>query len=101
MASLSKIAPDQPIGEGERLFRLTAKNALTNALFKRLENTVFLWDNAVIPVLEKMVSGKDYKVTLARTNFVLVVGKPIFRTRKWFDPKTQSLNFWATIKKAA
>ncbi|GIW25769.1 MAG: hypothetical protein N2318_03480 [Meiothermus sp.] len=93
-----RIGQNEHIGEGERLFKLTAKNDLTRKLLQRLANSFGLWDQAVIPVLEQALSRNGFKVTLQRTNFVTSGGKRVFRTRKWFEK--DALYFWATVRKA-
>ncbi|GIW32585.1 MAG: hypothetical protein KatS3mg071_2759 [Meiothermus sp.] len=93
-----RIGQNENIGEGERLFKLTAKNTLTSKLLERLANSFGLWDSVVIPLLEKALSQNGFKVTLQRTNFVISGGKRVFRTRKWFEKG--SLYFWATVRKA-
>lgn len=94
---LVRIGQKENIGEGERLFKLTAQNPLTSKLLEKLANSFGLWDTAVIPLMEHTLSRNGYKVTLQRTNFVVSNGKRVFRTRKWFDKG--ALYFWATVRK--
>jgi hypothetical protein len=92
-----QIGQHEDIGEGERLFRLTATNDLSRRLLERLANTMFLWDRVVIPLFERAMSRNGLRVTLQRTNFVNSGGQRVFRARKWF--RAGSLYFWATVER--